>query len=241
MINSKDLAAPTKSKKDTVHSFVEGGLSGIPFGGGLAAKIFKRCIVSPYEKRFNDWKNTVTEKLNELLSSGLVKWEDLEGNERFLTVFIQCTQAAMRQHHEEKLNLLLNALSNTAQQNYIEEDLESTFVRYIDELSVTHFYLLTFLYENEKNLADINEYEVLLNIFIEDRKVQIGYEEFRLYCKNLEDRLLVRFSSNLGETNDVYEAPALLLAQLPHFFKKNKKKIAIFAFSKFRIPYYRGF
>lgn len=205
MTDSKDLTPPTKSGKEVIHSIVNGGLSGIPVFGGLSAKLFSLFVVSPYEKRLESWMKAVADKLG----ADIVRWEDLEGNERFITVFIQCTQAAMRQHHQDKLNLLLNALSNTAQQNYIEEDLESTFVRHIDELTVTHFNMLTFFSENEKELAEIKEYEGLLQSFSENREVQIGREEFRLFCNDLGSRLLVLFSKSMEEFEGVYN-PGLL-------------------------------
>jgi len=198
MTDSKDLTPPTKSIRDTVHSLAKGGISFIP-GGGLVAEIFNLFVVPSYQKRFERWMNTVAAKLDELRRLDLVKWEDLEGDERFVTVLIQCTQAAMRQHQKEKLDLLLNAVSNSAQKSRVEEDMESIFIRHIDELTVEHFVLLTFLFEREKDLSEIKSYEDLLKIFSINRGVQIGNEEFRLFCGDLDSRFLVRFSHLMKE------------------------------------------
>ena len=62
----------------------------------------------------------------------------------FITTILQASQAAIRNHQEEKLEALRNAVLNSALPGAPAEDLQFMFVRYIDELTPWHLSVLKF-------------------------------------------------------------------------------------------------
>ena len=80
-----------------------------------------------------------------------------------------------------------------------ENDLKNIFIKILNDFSKNHFYVLKYLIA-KKRIYKIESYEKLHSEFSE----YIGNEEidvyqFRLYCREIENKSLIRFSSNLRE------------------------------------------
>lgn len=69
--------------------------------------------------------------------------EKLSQNETFVTMALQATQIALRNHHEEKLSALRGAVFHSALPNGPEEQLQLMFLRFVDELTPTHLAMLS--------------------------------------------------------------------------------------------------
>lgn len=131
-------------------------LSAIPGAGGPLQVIFENIFSSPLEKRRHAW----LEQLAEIVATLQKKIDDfslekLSQNESFITVALQASQIAVRNHQQEKLNALRNAVLNSALPNPPDEDLQVIFLRLIDQLTPWHLRVLTLL-DNPENWMQTN-------------------------------------------------------------------------------------
>jgi hypothetical protein len=141
---------PTRNRGDVAHSIARAAISAIPYIGGPAAELFTLVIAPPLEKRRDEWMNSIGEGLQNLSDKvkGL-RFENLSDNEAFITCVLQATQAAIRNHHTEKLEALRNAVLNSALPNAPADDLQLMFLNYIDSLTTWHLRILKF-FENPR-------------------------------------------------------------------------------------------
>ena len=140
-----DLERPEPDKWDKSHAAVKAGLAIIPGIGGTAAELFSMVIAPPLEKRRNQWLDDIAERLKSLERAvDGFRVEDLSQNETFITVVMHATQVAIRNHQQEKLEALRNAVLNTAMSKAPENDRQLMFLNFIDELTPWHLRLLRF-------------------------------------------------------------------------------------------------
>jgi hypothetical protein len=81
-------------------------------------------------------------------------------NESFLTVVLQATSIALRNHQKEKLEALRNAIINSVLPSSANDDIKLIFIDLVDQLKVPHLRLLRMLYEPGRYS---NEETVFLN------------------------------------------------------------------------------
>jgi hypothetical protein len=115
-------------------------------------------LTSPLRgKRMSDWCEALRLRLNDLSSkvSGLTP-EALATSDPFVSAFAQATQAALKTHHEEKIEALRNAILNIAVGRSTNEDEQAIFLGYIDELSPWHLRMLAFLQNPLKFVKEKN-------------------------------------------------------------------------------------
>lgn len=210
MLEDKRDNSPAITSGDRLHALVKGALGSVPLAGGVAAELFGIFVVSPYQRRLQIWIEGVAESLRSL--DERLDVVSLANNDTFVSTLMQATQAAVRTHRQEKIQLLQHAVLSAAIGSAVPMDLQSTFVRYIDELTPTHFSLLSFLLKNELKLRDCGAYHILLGLFIEGTKIRVSPDEFRLLCNDLETRLLVRFSSSMEDFTSAYTPSTLLIS-----------------------------
>ena len=117
------------TRLDTLHTLTRAGLSAIPSLGGPAVEIFNAIFTPPLNKRKDEWIQSIVKSLIELEGKvdGLTL-ENLSKNEVFITTVTQATYTAIRNHHEEKLTALRNAVINSALPNPPNEDLQLMFI-----------------------------------------------------------------------------------------------------------------
>ena len=145
-----DLERPEPEKRDKVHTAVKAVMALIPSIGGTAAELFSMVIAPPLEKRRNQWLDDIAERLKSLeeVVDGF-RVEDLSQNETFITTMMHATQAAIRNHQQEKLEALRNAVLNAAMPKDTEDDRRLMFLNFIDELTPWHLRLLHFFDDPE--------------------------------------------------------------------------------------------
>ena len=141
---------PKKSIGDAVHAVVKSVISQIPIAGAPAAEIFALIVVPPYERRRDEWVESIGIGLKELAEKVEdLRLEELSQNETFITTATHASQAAIRNHQKEKLEALRNAVLNAALPNAPEEDLQLMFVYYVDSFTPWHLVILKF-FDNPK-------------------------------------------------------------------------------------------
>lgn len=139
---NKDLR---NSPGDYVHSIVKTGLSAIPLIGGGASELFSLLIAPPVSKRRDKWLVQLAEGLEELKNNVPdFDMNSLVDNEVFITSVLHATQAAIRNHHEEKLLALRNAVLNSAAGIGIDDNIQLLFINLIDSLTPWHLRILHF-------------------------------------------------------------------------------------------------
>lgn len=133
------------SKGDIAHTVAKAGLSMIPVLGGVAAEFFSTVIAPPISKRRDEWLIRIANGLEDIKRK-LPNFDlsSLSQNEVFITTIMHATQTAIRNHHEEKLEALKNAVLNSAIKIKIDESLQLMFINYIDTLTPWHLRILTF-------------------------------------------------------------------------------------------------
>ncbi len=117
-------------------------LTAIPFGG-TAAELFEALFRPPLAKRRDRWFDSMADAIRELQDKveGLDA-DALQNNETFVTVITHATQMALRNHQQEKLDALRNAVLNSALPNSPDEDTQFIFLTLVDSLTPTHIRIL---------------------------------------------------------------------------------------------------
>ena len=129
---------PQESTGDIAHAAGRALAGAIPFIGTGAVEVFNKVVTPPIEKRLNEWRVEIGERLTRLEEKGKVDTNELSGNEEFVTITMQATQVALRNHDTEKLEALKNAVINTALNNAPDDFYQRTFLHYIDILTPLH-------------------------------------------------------------------------------------------------------
>jgi hypothetical protein len=145
---------PRRGKGDIVHSTAKAVLSAIPYLGGPAAELFNLVIRPPLEKRRDEWMESLADGLEGLERNfeGFRK-EQLAENQGFVSAMLQASHIAMRNHQQEKLEALRNAVLNAALPGAPEEDFQSMFLQFIDDLTPWHLVILKKILDPKKELG----------------------------------------------------------------------------------------
>jgi hypothetical protein len=194
---------PEKTTGDVVHGLVKAGISQIPIVGAPTAEIFTLIVAPPYERRRDEWVESIGIGLKELAEKvdGL-RLEELSQNDIFITTATHATQAAIRNHQKEKLEALRNAVLNAALPNAPEEDLQLMFLYYVDSFTPWHLVILKF-FDNPQEWG--NKYNIKYPGFMAGspstvleltfNELQGKQETYDLYVKDLFTRGLLNTDS----------------------------------------------
>ncbi len=210
MADDRGYTPPEHSTGDTAHSVAKAALSFIPG----ATDLFEFFVLPPLEKRRQKWMEEVAQGLRELERKGLLNLEELENNEAFITILVQTSQAAIRNHQAHKLMAFRGVVLNAAINIDIAEDLQLRFVSFVDELTPSHIALLQFLAHYEDQLAKVASYDTLFQRFLAEGKCKLGQDEFLLLCADLTGRALVQISPDMKAFPGVYESDKIITDRL---------------------------
>ena len=138
---------------DFAHKVVKTTLASVPVAGSFLSEIFTTVVAEPSSKRRDQVLIGIDARLIELAN----KIEDFEANlasnEVFLSTVSQAYQIAMRTHQEEKLEALLNAVSNSATGN-LDDNLQHMFLMFIDSFTEWHLRILNLIDNPSKSLEE---------------------------------------------------------------------------------------
>jgi len=147
-----------KKSNDYIHATVKGLVSAIPVAGGPLSVLFETVFSAPIDKRKKEWLNSLDDAVKELIKKvdGLTP-EILSQNEVFISVAMQASQIALRNHQKEKLHALKNAVINSVLAKEIDANKALIFTRTIDEITPLHIQTLSFLNEPSKHEKILQE------------------------------------------------------------------------------------
>jgi len=143
-----------KTAGDAAREIGKAIVSAVPAAGGPLQALFENVFAAPLEKRKQAWLEQLAEVVTELQQrvEGLTP-EKLANDQVFVTVAMQASQIAIRNHQREKLEALRNAVLNSALPNPPEEDEQIIFLRLIDQLTPWHLRILSLLSGPEQWMA----------------------------------------------------------------------------------------
>jgi len=134
---------PERTKGDTVHAVVKSIASAVPTAGGPLSVLLETLFAPPLERRREKWFKQLADVVSQLEQRVTdLTPEKLSQNEIFVTVALQATQIALRNHHDEKLSALRGAVLHSALPNGPEEQLQLMFLLFVDELTPIHLAML---------------------------------------------------------------------------------------------------
>lgn len=138
---------PTKKNaSDVARELGRAVASIVPAAGGPLQVLFENVFSSPIERRKEAWLQQLAEVVQEVEERvAELTPEKLAQNEAFVTVAMQASQIAVRNHQQAKLEALRNAVLNAALPNSPKEDEQIVFLRLIDQLAPWHLTVLSVL------------------------------------------------------------------------------------------------
>ena len=132
-----------KGKGDITYDLVKGILSVIPTLGSPASLLLDTVFTTPLDKRKQEWLEHLADDvtyMQEIIKD--LTPEKLSKDQAFVTVALQASQIAIRNHQEEKIEALSGAVLNSVLPNAPEEDQQLIFLRLIDHLTPWHLRVL---------------------------------------------------------------------------------------------------
>lgn len=224
---------PAPEIGDKLHHGAKGVLSLLP----AASELFEFFVQPPIEKRLNKWREEVAQALHYLEQNRAVNLEELQGNEHFVTIVVQATAIAAKNHQQEKLIALKNAILNAGSSSEFEEDLELIFIRFIEELTPTHLRLLKFFSKNQSNIVSCKSYPDVYKLYSSQEEHVATQDEFKMLIGDLHVHGLLWISQDIEDFSEIYQAGALMLVgpndNLPRFIVTEvaKKFLEFISFS----------
>jgi len=191
---------PTDPKAELTAALVKGLVSVVPFVGGVVSEV-AGLYLNPLEKRKQLWLNEVARAIEEIQERFSRLPESLENDESFISFLYQTTILALKNHQREKLEALSNALVSAADPERDSEDLVFQFIRYIDELSVTHLQILAGVEKHAGQLTRLDNLEQVYSQFQSRTDMSIDRAMFRSFLQDLDTRFLIR----IGDVEDLPE------------------------------------
>jgi len=151
---------PQKLKDDNYHALAKGIISTIPTLGSPLSILFETVFSAPLDKRKEKWFQSLAETIEKLINKvENLTPEILSQNEIFISVSMQATQIALRNHQKEKLDALKNAIKNSINIKFIDENKILIFTRIIDDMTPLHLKILNFLSNPNKIKQDLQSKE----------------------------------------------------------------------------------
>ncbi len=199
-LSKEKYDVPVVGGLDLVHLTAKGTISGIPVAGGILAEWFNFLVASPLERRTAQWMRSIAEGLRALESRCLIDFNDLHYNENFTTVMVRATQAAMRNHQDDKVRALRNAVLNAAVEIDVDDDIQALFIDYVDRFTPSHLLILTYICENEDALSNVDSYESLFTEIVQRApNMSARKREFRMFCSDLTNTGLLNVSIDVDD------------------------------------------
>lgn len=211
MCENADLTPPERSGLDKVHTIASAGMAAIPYIGGSVVEIFKAVLATPLEHRTQEWRRIIVAAIEQLQNADANIVPRLKDSEEFQSVLLQATWAAIRNHQHEKLTALHNAVINTAHGTDVPSDRQLLFVRYVDELSPSHLVVMDFFTQHETEVARLESFQNLHEVFLRASNQRIEPQFFKLVCDDLKARSLVRISDEFEDLPGLYKENLLAI------------------------------
>ena len=138
---------PSKgAARELVETAADAGLGMVPLVGSALAAAFTYAVGYGFNKRQQEWFESLAEELNQMRASGLAPdFDELADDPVFLDAVVHATRAAQASHQAEKLEALRNGIANSFGDDAPDVDEQRRFFRLVDQFSPAHLRLLGFL------------------------------------------------------------------------------------------------
>lgn len=141
-IDTEALDPAIEPESEKLHRSTRMALSFVPGVGGALVEVFNSVIESPLTKRRWETVVQIGEVINDLLERKVVTEEDLHENDAFISTVAEVCAISLRNHQQEKLEALKNAVRNSALPSCPADDYRQLFLNFVDVCTVTHIKLL---------------------------------------------------------------------------------------------------
>lgn len=163
--------------------------------GSLLSYFHQKYVVSPSSKRLNDFYQTLVDALCEISAKADCLDFDCPS---FTTTLMYAMQIASRNHQEEKLSALRNAVINSVIIPPLDDDIQKIFLNLIDDFTPSHIRVLSAIYKcglkKNKHSAMNSQWKEVDNEYIEEKFPNISseYEFYEQILKDLINRNLIQ-------------------------------------------------
>ncbi len=187
---TQELQAPLDEGEGRDMMVVKIALGFVPWVGGALSEVVGH-VNNNLARRQEFWMVQVSEAINALQNRSDLSIDDLMKNEAFTSFLLQATPIALRNHQQAKISVLKNALISVGNPEFSDEDLAFQFLRYIDEITVSHFSILKYIFKNADKFKEVKSMQQAIE--------QLGHAEsasrsplvVRTYLRDLDARGLV--------------------------------------------------
>ena len=187
---TQELQAPLDEGEGRDMMVVKIALVFVPWDGGALSEVVGH-VNNNLARRQEFWMVQVSEAINALQNRSDLSIDDLMKNEAFTSFLLQATPIALRNHQQAKISVLKNALISVGNPEFSDEDLAFQFLRYIDEITVSHFSILKYIFNNADKFKEVKSMQQAIE--------QLGHAEsasrsplvVRTYLRDLDARGLV--------------------------------------------------
>jgi hypothetical protein len=213
---SRSEQYPEPEDIDKAHGALRVVLSAIPGIGSPLTELLSMVLAPSVVRRHDDWLKNLAGDFDRLESKvDGFKMQNLADNEPFISAAIQATRIAIGTHHQEKREMLRNALLNVAVGKGPQEELQEVFFAAIESLSPLHMRILKFYWTGLSELAEASKWDAMRPYELQNYSTAIG--ELHPDLKRKEDVLLYimtdlknRGFSTVGRPADSFpQSPAI--------------------------------
>lgn len=179
------------ASSELVTALVKGTVGAIPWVGTLIAEVGS-VYFNPLEKRKREWAGEVTQAIEEIRSRFGLLPEELQKDEKFVSFLYHATISGLKNHQQQKIEALRAAIVSSANPSGAAEDITFQYLRYIDDLTVTHTLILRCLNEHSGTLSSFKEVEPVYALVQRHSGVSLERAEFRAFLNDLDAKFLIR-------------------------------------------------
>ena len=191
------MKSATDPNAELAMAIAKGALSSIPYAGGVIAEV-ANLYLNPLEKRKEAWAKRAQQAIEEIHERFARLPESLLDDEMFISSLYQLSDLAIKNHQQEKLELLRNAIVSAANPERASDDLILQFIRYVDELSVSHLRVLTELDKCPEVLESADRFEEIYAHLQMQSGAPLDCTVFRSFVQDLDAKFLIR----IGDIDD---------------------------------------
>lgn len=206
---TNELKAPLDQGEGLDMTVVKIVLGFVPGVGGALAEIAGH-FNNNLARRQEFWMLQVSEAINALQKRSGLTVDELMKNEAFTSFLLQATPIALRNHQKEKITTLKNALASVGNPEFGDEDLAFQFLRYIDELTVSHLTILRIISSRTDAFKEVKSMEQASEQLKQENQADISPLLARTYLRDLDARGLVN-AIDLEDLPD-FESKAVYIA-----------------------------
>jgi len=187
---------PERGAEDVARSALRGMLTtAVPGLGAFAGELFDLAIIPQLERRRATWWNDLAARLSDLEQKveGF-SLASLTDSPDFITAVTTASQIAIRNHSEEKLAALKNAVINVALEKELENELYQVFLSLVDALTPLHLRILAVCRDAAALRKELGKSRTFVDMrtIIEQAIPGIPQDVLRQFARDLYNRDLIQ-------------------------------------------------